>query len=195
MTQPTKSTNQRLTNQNWPCKTLQDPAGFEDDLQKLAVLRVYVSLVRGMESHVHSRVFCRFIGGKLPWGVDACHVWLQEGIPTHIPMFFLESLLATKKHEFPFNHFASPFVRGKPNAINYPPKETTKIKAVIVHCPIAEGIPNFINLVENDLFYSYLIILHVYTHYYPYWSQYYTSSSLVYPSIIGFTTLLIMNHE
>ena len=44
MTQPTTSTNQWLTNQNRPCKTLQDPAGFEDDLQKLAVLRVYVTL-------------------------------------------------------------------------------------------------------------------------------------------------------
>lgn len=60
--------------------------------------------------------------------------------------------------------FPSPFVRGKPNAINYPPKETTKIKAVIVHRTMAEGIHNFINLVEDDLFYSYLIILHVYPH-------------------------------
>jgi hypothetical protein len=105
MTQPTKSTNQRLTNQNWPCKTLQDPAGFEDDLQKLAVLRVYVSLVRGLESHVHSRVFCRFIGGKLPWGVDACHVWLQECIPIHIPMFFSWIPVSHKKTWIPVQQF------------------------------------------------------------------------------------------
>lgn len=88
----------------------------------------------------------------------------RSAFPFTSPCFFLESLLATKNMNSRSTIFPSPFVRGKPNAINYPPKETTKIKAVIVHRTMAEGIHNFINLVEDDLFYSYLIILHVYPH-------------------------------